>query len=378
MMKVLTVVGNRPQFIKAAAVSRFLRERCIEVVVHTGQHYDRELSELIFEELELPPPDYLLDVRGGTHAEQTARTITRLEPVVKEVSPDGVLIYGDTNAALGGALVAAKASVPLAHVEAGMRSFISTMPEEINRLAADRLSDFLLCSTPTAIENLAREGMQEGAVLVGDVMVDVALTIGPTAERKSTVLERLGLEPEAYLLTTAHRAENVDDEARLELLVEVLTAASEEAPVVFPVHPRTSSRLRATGLDKSLGAAVRLIPPVGYLDLTALLRGARALLTDSGGLQKEAYVAGVPCVTLRRATEWTETVDAGWNRIVDLDAAAAMTALSELEPLRSGPPPDPAIYGGGKAGQRIAEELEAWSQTGTPGRDSSRVSSARM
>lgn len=360
-MRILTVVGNRPQFIKAAAVSRHLRERGEELLVHTGQHYDRELSELFFEELDIPRPDHLLDVGGGTHGEQTGKTMTKLEPLVAELSPDAILVYGDTNATLGGALVAAKARVPLAHVEAGMRSFISSMPEEVNRIVADRLSDLLLCSTSTAVTNLEREGLGKRTRLVGDVMADLALALGAVATRRSNVLERLGLVDGSYFLATAHRAENVDDQDRLVQLVEVLMAASNEAPVIYPVHPRTKARLEASGLRATLETGrIRMIDPVGYIDLTALLHGARALVTDSGGLQKEAYLAGVPCVTLRETTEWVETVEAGWNRLVDLDADAAIQALRELSPLRNGTIPDPGIYGGGNAGERVADELASW------------------
>jgi UDP-N-acetylglucosamine 2-epimerase len=360
-MRVLTVIGNRPQFIKAAAVSRHLRERADEVLVHTGQHYDRELSEVFFEELDLPPPDRLLGAGSGSHAQQTGRIITALEPLLAEERPDAVLVYGDTNSTLGGALVAAKANLPLAHVEAGMRSFDRTMPEEVNRIVADRLSGLLLCSTPTAVANLEREGMTDAVRLVGDVMADMALTLGPIAERRSDALHRLGLEPGAYLLATAHRPGNVDAAERLRSLAALLEAAARRAPLVFPAHPRTRERLLAEGLGKRLESArVRLIEPLGYLDLTALLRSAAALLTDSGGMQKEAYLAGIPCVTLRNTTEWVETVEAGWNRLVDLDADAALAALSELDPLRGTGPPDAGVYGGGMAGERVAAELDSW------------------
>ena len=359
-MRILTVVGNRPQFIKAAAVSRHLRERGEEILVHTGQHYDRELSELFFEELELPPPDHMLGVGAGSHAEQTAKTLGGLEPLLAEVAPDAVLVYGDTNATLGGALVAAKAEIPIAHVEAGMRSFIRTMPEEINRIVADRLSGLLLCSTPTAIENLEREGMGESAQLVGDVMADIALTFGEVAERRSDILERLELQDRDYLLVTTHRAENVDDPARLEMLVELLEAAAADATLVLPLHPRTAARLDTTGKRARLEAAARITEPLGYLDITRLLHGARAVLTDSGGLQKEAFLAGVPCVTLRPATEWVETVEAGWNHLVDLDEEAALRALAELAPLRDGDPPEASVYGGGMAGLRVVEAITAW------------------
>ena len=360
-MRILTIVGNRPQFIKAAAASPHLRQRGEEVLVHTGQHYDRELSDLFFEELDVPPPDHILGVGSGTHAEQTARTIARLEPLVAEIDPDALLVYGDTNATLGGALVAAKMPVSLIHVEAGMRSFDHSMPEEINRVVADHLAGLLLCSTPTAMNNLAREGLGERARLVGDLMADVCLIFGPVAMRRSDAIERLGLQEGSYLLATAHRAENVDDPSSLKELVALLVAVSEEAPIVFPVHPRTTARLIATGLAAMLERSrIMTIPAVGYLDMIRLLQGARALLTDSGGLQKEAYLTGTPCVTLRDATEWKETVEAGWNRTVGLDAGAAVEALRSLGTARNATVPDPLIYGGGHAGEKIAEALASW------------------
>ncbi|HET8863409.1 MAG TPA: UDP-N-acetylglucosamine 2-epimerase (non-hydrolyzing) [Solirubrobacterales bacterium] len=361
-MKVLSVVGNRPQFVKAAAVSGQLRERASEVLVHTGQHYDRELSAIFFEELGVPPPEHELGVGSGSHARQTGETMARLEPVVEAERPDLVLVYGDTNATLAAALVAAKLVVPLAHVEAGMRSFDRAMPEEVNRVAADRLSGLLLCSTATAVEHLRREGLGEGARLVGDVMADVAERFGPIAECRSDVLDRLGLRPAGYLLATAHRAGNVDDPAALARLVEVLRVAAErEGPLIFPIHPRTRERLSAAGLLADLVRAPGVEPcePLGYLDFACLLRGARATLTDSGGLQKEAYLAGVPCVTLREETEWVETVDSGWNRLVGLDAEAALDALASLDGLRGSK--RPALYGDGKAGSRVVDELLGWS-----------------
>lgn len=360
-MKVLSVVGNRPQFVKAAAVSGPLRERASEVIVHTGQHYDRELSAVFFEELGVPPPEHQLGVGSGSHARQTGETMVGLEPVVEAERPDVVLVYGDTNATLAAALVAAKLVVPLAHVEAGMRSFSRTMPEEVNRVAADRLSGLLLCSTETAVENLRREGLGEGARLVGDVMADVAERFGPIAERRSDVLDRLGLQPAGYLLATAHRAGNVDDPAALGRLAEVLRQAAERyGPLVFPVHPRTHARLRAGGLLEDLGRApgVQLCESLGYLDFACLVRGARAVLTDSGGLQKEAYLAGVPCVTLREETEWVETVEVGWNRLVGLDAERARAALESLDGLRGSE--RPALYGDGAAGRRVVDELLSW------------------
>ena len=373
-MKVLTVVGNRPQFVKAAAVSGRLRERAEEVLVHTGQHYDRELSDVFFEELALAPPEHLLGVGSGSHAMQTGQTMARLEPLVEAERPDALLVYGDTNATLAGALVAAKLGVPLAHVEAGMRSFDRRMPEEVNRIVADRLAGLLLCPTATAVGNLAREGMEEGARLTGDVMADVALRFGPLAERRSRALQRFGLERGGYLLTTAHRAGNVDDPGALARLAELLRLAAERhGPLLFPVHPRTHERLGRAGLLRGLESArgVRLCDSLGYLDFACLLRGARAVLTDSGGLQKEAYLAGTPCVTLRETTEWVETVESGWNRLVGLDAEAALAALEELTARRAaGERPDASVYGDGEAGARVVGELMVW--LGAPGGEAAR------
>jgi UDP-GlcNAc3NAcA epimerase len=355
-MRILTVVGNRPQFVKAAAVSHRLRERGEELLVHTGQHYDRELSEVFFEELELPPPDRTLETGSGSHAAQTAAIMRALEPVAEEVEPDAVLVYGDTNSTLAAALVAAKLGLPLAHVEAGMRSFDRGMPEEVNRIVADRLSDLLLCSTDVAVANLSAEGRDEGVLLVGDVMADIALLFGPIADRRSEVLDRFGVEPGAYVAATAHRPANVDDPVALGRLVEVLTAP--EDPVIFCVHPRTSSRLADAGLAGRLRqGGVTVSEPLGYLDFTKLVRNAAAVMTDSGGLQKEAYLAGVPCVTLRDTTEWVETVELGWNRLVGLDRAAAADALAQLAAKRREGPPDAGIYGGGEAGGRVASAV---------------------
>jgi UDP-N-acetylglucosamine 2-epimerase len=358
-MKVLTVIGNRPQFVKAAAVSTHLRQRGEELVVHTGQHFNRELSEIFFEELGLASPEHLLEVGSGSHADQTGAIITRLEPLVERIAPDALLTYGDTNSTLGGALVAAKARIPHAHVEAGMRSFNREMPEEINRVVADSLADLLLCPTELAVANLEREGLGAHAVLTGDVMADVALTFVPIAERRSEILERLGLDPRSYCVATAHRAGNVDDPERLSRLVGVLARAAEVAPVVFPVHPRTRARLEATDLLESLDSrGVRAIESLGYLDFTRLMRASRAVLTDSGGLQKEAFLASVPCVTMREETEWVETLEAGWNRLVGLDAEAAARALEELPSPGEEESPAAELYGGGRAGELVAAEIE--------------------
>ncbi|MCP9487657.1 MAG: UDP-N-acetylglucosamine 2-epimerase (non-hydrolyzing) [Gaiellaceae bacterium MAG52_C11] len=358
----MSVVGNRPQFVKAAAVWPHLEQgNTDQLLVHTGQHYDRELSEVFFEELGLKPPARNLDAGSGSHAEQTGRIMSGLEAVVAEAKPDLALIYGDTNTTLAAALVAAKASLPAAHVEAGVRSFDRSTPEEINRLVADVTSGLLLCPTQTAVENLTAEGLGDRARLVGDVMLDVAQKFGPIADRRSDVVERLELEPHGYFLATAHRAGNVDDPQKLGRVVEVLQAARELAPVIFAVHPRTRARLTGDGLITTLeDAGIVLIEPLGYLAFARLLRSARAVLTDSGGVQKEAYLAAVPCVTLRDATEWVETVESGWNRLVSLDPAAAVEALSELAELRDRARPDPGVYGDGMAGARVAAEIERW------------------
>jgi UDP-N-acetylglucosamine 2-epimerase (non-hydrolysing)/UDP-GlcNAc3NAcA epimerase len=345
-------VGNRPQFVKAAAVSRLLRSEHEELLVHTGQHYDDELSRVFFDELGIPAPDRELGAGSGTNTEQTARILGALEPVLAELRPALVLVYGDTNSTLAGAIAAAQADIPVGHVEAGMRSFDRTMPEELNRVLTDHASQLLLCSTQTAMDNLAREGVAGEAHLVGDVMADVSLSFREIAAERSTVLGDLGVEPGSYLVVTAHRAGNVDDPARLEQLVELLEALPR--PVVFPVHPRTRARLEAAGLLDRLGDLI-LAPPLGYLDFLELARNARAVLTDSGGVQKEAYLLGVRCVTLRDTTEWVETVEAGWNVLVDLDRGAALAALQ-----REPPAERPELYGGGHAAERVRDAVSAY------------------
>jgi UDP-N-acetylglucosamine 2-epimerase (non-hydrolysing)/UDP-GlcNAc3NAcA epimerase len=353
-VRVLTVIGNRPQFVKAAAVSFRLREAADEVLVHTGQHYDAELSQVFFDELDLPRPEHLLELGGGSNTEQTGRMLSALGPLLASERPDVVLVYGDTNSTLAGALAAAQARIPVAHVEAGMRSFDRTMPEELNRVLADHASDLLLCSSAAPAGNLRDENVSGEVVVVGDVMVDVAQLLAPRARERTAVLEACEVEPGAFLLATAHRAGTVDDSERLERLVALLVSMPD--PVVLPLHPRTRARLEAAGLLPELEAAagVRLVPPLGYLDFTALLVHARAVLTDSGGVQKEAYLAGVPCVTLRDRTEWTETVHVGWNALVGLDADAARAALE-----RERPADRPPLYGDGRAGERVVQALLA-------------------
>ncbi len=353
-MTVLTVIGNRPQFIKAAAVSGLLRAHRDEVLVHTGQHHDDELSAVFFRELGVPSPDRELGIAGGTNTSQTSRMLGALGPLIAEVAPEVVLVYGDTNSTLAGALAGAQAQVLVAHVEAGMRSFDRRMPEEVNRVVTDHLSDLLLCPSEIAVANLGREGTHGEVALVGDVMVDVALRFGPRARKRSDVLETHGVASGEFVLATAHRAGTVDDPVRLARLVDLLLAVPDD--VVLPLHPRTRARLVEAGLLDRLVQAdgMSVVAPLGYLEFTALLHHARAVLTDSGGVQKEAYLARVPCVTLRDTTEWVETADAGWNALVDLSVGKALEALK-----RPAPKLHPTLYGDGRAGERVVAVLKA-------------------
>jgi UDP-GlcNAc3NAcA epimerase len=350
-MRVATVVGNRPQFVKAAAVSPPLRERHEELLIHTGQHHDAELSAIFFEELGVPAPDHSLDIAGGSNGSQLGRMIVALEPLLARLEPDLVLLYGDTNSTLAGALAAASLALPVAHVEAGMRSFDRRMPEERNRVLTDQLSQLLLCSTASAAAQLQREGAPGTAVVVGDVMVDVAYATRERALARTQPLERLGRHPGDYVLVTAHRAANVDDAAALGRFVALLEAVAGN--LVMPLHPRTRERLARHDLYARAAAAASLTEPLGYLDFAALLHHARAVLTDSGGVQKEAYLAGVRCVTLRESTEWTETVAAGWNSLVGLDADAALAALAAPLPAER-----PALWGDGHAGPAVVAAIE--------------------
>ncbi len=347
-VRILSVVGNRPQFIKSGPLSLALRGRCEEVVLHTGQHYDRELSEIFFDELGLDPPAYRLESGSGTHAEQTARMLPGIERAVLEQRPDVVLVYGDTNSTLAGTLAAAKLGTPVAHVEAGLRSFDRTMPEELNRIVVDRLSALLLCPSEVAVANLAAEAITEGVHVVGDVMLDANLRLAPLAQERSQALAGAGVEPGSYLLLTLHREANV----RPEPLARIAHALNEVTePIVFPAHPRTLEALSANRI--ALAAHIRLVPPAGYIDFAALASQARLVLTDSGGVQKEAYWYGVPCVTLRTSTEWVETVESGWNRLVGADPDLILSAVREAAPQPAHPP----LYGDGEASVRIADLL---------------------
>lgn len=354
-MRVVTVVGARPQFIKAWPVSRALRAGGIEEsLIHSGQHYDDAMSRVFFEELELPRPERDLGVGSGSHAEQTAGMLVPLERAFTELAPDWVLVYGDTNTTLAGALAAAKLRIPLAHVEAGLRSWNRAMPEEVNRVLTDHCADLLLCPTRVAVENLAREGVSRGVHLVGDVMFDAVQHFGEVARARSRVLDTLGVVEGEYFLATVHRAASTDDPITLRSLVAAL--AQLEAPVVFPVHPRTRARLAALPQAEHLtrGGRLMLTSPVGYLDMLRLEQSARAILTDSGGVQKEAFFFGVPCVTLRAETEWVETVECGWNVLAGSDPEAIVRAALSAQRPSARPP---ALFGDGDAAGRIAALL---------------------
>jgi UDP-N-acetylglucosamine 2-epimerase len=352
-VKVVSIVGNRPQFIKAAPLARALRRAGDHVLVHTGQHYDEELSAVFFEELELRPADHRIETGSGSHAQQTGSMLVGLEPVLAAEQPDVVLVYGDTNSTLAGALVAAKTRYPLGHVESGLRSFDRAMPEEVNRVLTDVVSDLRFCPSQPAVDNLAAEGITDGVHLVGDVMVDVAQQFGPLAAQRSAALERLGVAPGAYALITVHRQANTAPDALADL---VAVLESIEEPLVFPLHPRTEAALSRRGLLERAERAAIMSPPLGYLDFTALLAGARVCLTDSGGVQKEAYLHRVPCLTLRSSSEWVETIELGWNRLVAMRPQAVAAALADVTVPNEHPP----LYGDGHAAERIAELVAAF------------------
>jgi len=369
MTKIMTVIGARPQFVKAAVVSRLIRseawtDRFSEILVHTGQHYDENMSAVFFREMRIPEPDVNLGIGGGSHGEMTGRMLLALENLILERKPDLVLVYGDTNSTLAGALAASKLLVPVAHVEAGLRSFNKMMPEEQNRILTDRLSTWLLCPTDTAVRNLSREGMEDPGpgtdptadypriVNVGDVMYDASLFYRSIAAARPTedrILRRLGIDRPFHLLTM-HRAENTDDRGRLASILSALGKSGIRS-IVFPLHPRTRKMLETFGMD--VPGNIRVIEPVGFLDMLDLEESSTSIITDSGGVQKEAYFFGKPCITLRNQTEWTETVESGWNCVVGADPEKIVEAVSASQPSE----PRPLLYGDGNAGNRILEVL---------------------
>jgi UDP-GlcNAc3NAcA epimerase len=370
-LKVVSIIGARPQFIKAAPLSKTLRSAGHqEILVHTGQHYDSNMSEVFFEQLGIPEPDINLGIGSRAHGAQTGAMLTAIEGVLLRQNADWTIVYGDTNSTLAGALAAAKLVCPVAHVEAGLRSFNRSMPEEINRIVADHVSTLLLCPSKTAVGNLAAEGISQNVHLVGDVMYDAVLQFSERARQKSDVLKSLQLEPGAYLLATVHRPENTDDPIQLKKIFDGFAALEER--IIFPVHPRTQEALRVNGVLKSLANSdkhpisfgerikrvgnIEMIEPVGYLDSLMLQQNARMILTDSGGMQKEAYWLGIPCVTLRNETEWIETVEAGWNVLTGAETARIVAAVTKI-PTRG--PGNALLYGDGHAAERCVEALSS-------------------
>ncbi|MFZ1343883.1 non-hydrolyzing UDP-N-acetylglucosamine 2-epimerase [Thiothrix eikelboomii] len=359
-MKILTVIGARPQFIKAAAVSHtFAQQDGIqEVLLHTGQHFDKNMSEVFFKELGIPKPTYNLGIGGGLHGAMTGAQLVGIEEILLQEKPDWVLVYGDTNSTLAGALAAAKLHIPVAHIEAGLRSFNRRMPEEINRVVTDHISALLFAPSATAMQHLMHEGIPtEYCHQVGDVMYDAALLFGERAKQQSTILQQLNLTAGEYILTTIHRAENTDNLQRLQNILKSLSEASQTLPIIWPVHPRTRNLLQQQGLYTLLGKNVHIIEPVGYLDMVMLEQHAAVIATDSGGIQKEAFFYHIPCITLRDETEWVELVDAGWNHIVPPTNTDNITHTLLAAIQSYGTPIHP--YGDGHSSSQIAKILLA-------------------
>ena len=346
---IATIVGARPQFIKAAPVSRAIASKFKEVLIHTGQHYDHGMSEVFFAEMNMREPDFNLGSGGGSQGEQTGRMLIELEKVIDSIKPDCVLVYGDTNSTLAGALTAAKANIPLAHVEAGLRSYNKAMPEEINRVLCDHTSDLLLCPTTTAVDNLAKEGITKGVHRVGDVMYDALLHDLELAQIRSEIISKLGLEKGTYALATVHRAANTDDPSRMQAILEGL--GSLDIRVIFPVHPRTSKMMVEGGLQGKPN--ILMIEPVGRYDMLLLEANANCILTDSGGIQKEAYWVGVRCITLREETEWVETVSTGWNKLAGVDPHTIRSIFEGWFPKGE----RALLYGDGHAAEKICNIL---------------------
>jgi UDP-N-acetylglucosamine 2-epimerase (non-hydrolysing) len=352
-MKILSVVGARPQFIKAAPVSLKLRKHHQEVLVHTGQHYDKELSKIFFEDLKIPKPDYNLNIGSDSHAKQTGKMLIELEKVLLRVKPDFTLVYGDTNSTLAGALASAKLQIPLAHVEAGLRSFDRRMPEELNRVLTDHVSNILFCPTQTAIDNLKSEGITKGVFNIGDVMVDVLLNNIKLA-KKSKILDDLSLTPNEFLVATIHRPSNTDNQNNLKNIVEAFTESGKT--IVFPIHFRTQKFLKKFKLYDKLkkNGHVIVLNPIGYMDFLWLMNNAHKILTDSGGIQKEAYILKKPCITLRENTEWVETIHEGWNILVNSNKNKILKAIKNFKPKKQ----SKQLFGDGKASSKIVKILE--------------------
>lgn len=355
-MKFVTVIGARPQFVKAAPLSVALRSRHTEILVHTGQHYDDNMSEVFFRELGIPPPDRYLNVGSGSHGAQTAAMLVKIEQVLEEVRPDAVVIFGDTNSTVAAALAAAKLHIPVAHIEAGLRSFDRRMPEEVNRVVADHLSSWLFAPSAVSVRQLASEGIAKNVYEVGDIMADSVRMFAPLACQRSDIAKRLGVGPGKYFVATVHRASNTDDATRLSSIISGFQRSP--FPVVLPLHPRTRAALQQHGLGYMLTAGpnrVIVTDPLGYIDMLQLQQNACAVLTDSGGIQKEAYYLGVPCVTLRDETEWCETVETGWNQLVGVSPERLLAAIEKVAALKG--KPRLSLYGDGHAADRIVNIL---------------------
>jgi UDP-N-acetylglucosamine 2-epimerase (non-hydrolysing) len=360
-MKIVTILGARPQFIKAAPVSKAIQDynlknsddQITEIIVHTGQHYDDNMSAVFFQELKISNPDFNLDVGSGSHGWQTAQMLIRIEEILIEQKPDLIIVYGDTNSTLAGALAAIKLHISVVHVESGLRSFNREMPEEHNRVLVDHCSDFLFCPTQTAVDNLAKAGITHGVYLVGDTMYDAFLQFFENACQQSTILEDLGIKSKEYLLATVHRPNNTDIPENLQNILSAFLEINE--PIIFPVHPRTHQKIQYLPIYKFISSSIhnlrnlKLISPVGYLDMLMLMQNAKAILTDSGGIQKEAYFFGVPCITMRTETEWVETVRAGWNIVVGADQQKIIKAVRSFKMDN----PHPKIFGDGEASTKI-------------------------
>lgn len=350
-LKVVTIIGARPQFVKASVVSKALRNRGhTEIIINTGQHYDANMSKIFFDEMGIPKPDHDLSVGSGTHAEQTAASMVGIETVLLADRPDYLIVYGDTNATLAGALVAAKLHIPVVHIEAGLRSYNREMPEEINRIVTDVISDFLFVPTQVSVDNLAKEGISKGVHVVGDVMVDALMHYTSIAELNPTILSNLNIARNKFYLMTIHRPSNADNDQRLKAIVDEVSRLNH--PVIFPVHPR--SRAHIGRLLGNKPGSIQIVEPVGYLDMMLLEKHANMILTDSGGVQKEAYLHKTPCLTIRSETEWVETVRDGWNHLVG-DDLSLIGVFGEKYPE---PLAWDAHYGDGKTSERIVKVLE--------------------
>lgn len=350
-MNIISIVGARPQFIKCAPLSCAIRKEHEEILIHTGQHYDSEMSEIFFKELQIPEPNYNLGIGSGSHGEQTGKMLVEIEKLLSKEKPDLVLVYGDTNSTLAGALAASKLHIKVAHVEAGLHSFDRTMPEEINRVLTDHISDMLFCPTETAVLNLIKEGITNGVYNVGDVMLDALEYNIKIAEGKVTVLEDVGVSSKEYLVATVHRASNTDSFKNLSSIVNAF--CNVDIPIVFPVHPRTEKYLKQYGLWDKLCENVKVIPPLGYLEMLMLMTNSKKILTDSGGVQKEAYMLGVPCITMRENTEWVETVEDGWNALVGADYEKIVDSIRNFE----GSTSKKNVFGIGNSSENICKIL---------------------